>query len=156
MPLLMIYAAPAAALSFITGHLRRTLGSFFDAEQVQWCLKVPAMWSDAAKAKMRQAAHRAGITGSVDSDALVIALEPEAAALYARHEEGGPFSLPEGHTFMVVDAGGGTVDITVHEVVSRGGQLALAEVAAGTGALFGATYVDETFMAHFRDVVSGS
>jgi molecular chaperone DnaK (HSP70) len=113
------------------------------------------MWSDAAKDKMRQAAHRAGIVDSPASQALVIALEPEAAALYARHEEGGPLAMSAGHTFMVVDAGGGTVDITVHQVVRRGGELALAEMTAGVGALFGATYVDEAFVQHFRSMVGG-
>jgi hypothetical protein len=56
----------------------------------------------------------------------------------------------------VVDAGGGTVDITVHEVVrTLGGELALAEKTAGAGGLFGATYVDEAFMKHFRGKVGG-
>lgn len=39
------------------------------------------MWSEAAKAAMRQAAYRAGMTDSPGSDQLVLVLEPEAAAL---------------------------------------------------------------------------
>jgi hypothetical protein len=106
---------------------------------------------------MRQAAFRAGMLDSPASDALCMALEPEAAALYAKHAQGGgPISMAEAQTFMVVDAGGGTVDITVHEVVNKGGELVLAEMIAGAGGLFGATYVDEAFLEHFKGTVRSS
>ncbi len=35
---------------------------------VRWCLTVPAMWHDGAKAAVRRAAHRAGLTSRLDSD----------------------------------------------------------------------------------------
>lgn len=49
------------ARSFIAAHLRTALGSVFHPDVVQWCLTVPAMWSEAAKSKMRRAACRAGL-----------------------------------------------------------------------------------------------
>jgi hypothetical protein len=61
----------------------------------------------------------AGRAQADDSPALTIILEPEAAALAARRataDAGGPQAMLEGETFMVLDAGGGTVDITVHKV----------------------------------------
>jgi molecular chaperone DnaK (HSP70) len=61
----------------------------------------------------------AAATQEEGSPALSIILEPEAAALATRRaadDAGGPRALVEGETFMVVDAGGGTVDITVHKV----------------------------------------
>lgn len=61
-----------------------------------------------------------GMIPFLKSDALIIILEPEAAALSAR----GDFTYRIPHcvdlqpedSLMVVDAGGGTVDITVHKV----------------------------------------
>jgi anti-sigma factor RsiW len=52
---------PADACRFISAHLRTALGHAFHADHVQWCLTVPAMWSEAAKAKMRRAACKAGL-----------------------------------------------------------------------------------------------
>lgn len=44
---------------FIKDNLRRAIPYFHD-DLVQWCLTVPAMWSEAAKSSMRQAAQAAG------------------------------------------------------------------------------------------------
>ena len=44
---------------------------------------------------------------------------------------------------MVVDCGGGTVDITVHEMSKEGGKL--KELFKATGGPFGSTTVDEAF-----------
>lgn len=42
--------------------------------------------------------------------------EPEAAALTVLKEVQDPIAMSEGDSFVVVDAGGGTVDITCHLV----------------------------------------
>ena len=44
---------------------------------------------------------------------------------------------------MVVDCGGGTVDITVHEMSKEGGKL--KELLKATGGPFGSTSVDDAF-----------
>lgn len=48
--------------------------------------------------------------------ALMLVHEPEAAALTVLKEVQDPIAMSEGDTFVVVDAGGGTVDITCHVV----------------------------------------
>ncbi len=58
-----------AAPRFICLHLRSALGPSFHPDVVQWCLTVPAMWSEAAKALMRDAACRAGLVEVGDSTA---------------------------------------------------------------------------------------
>ena len=45
--------------------------------------------------------------------------------------------------YMVVDCGGGTVDITVHEISNNAGQL--KELFRATGGPFGSITVDEAF-----------
>ena len=50
---------------------------------------------------------------------------------------------------MVVDCGGGTVDITVHEITSREGQL--KEIFKATGGPYGSISKDEgRFAEHLR------
>jgi hypothetical protein len=117
------------------------------ADLVQWRLTVPAMWADEQKDAMRSAAHQAGLTSQKDSEQLLIILEPEAAAVHARVS--GDVKMEEGDLFEVVDAGGGTVDITLHSVVPRNGEMVLSEAATGVGGFYGSTYVDQNFERWF-------
>ncbi|RUS20708.1 hypothetical protein BC938DRAFT_475515 [Jimgerdemannia flammicorona] len=79
---------------------------------VSWVLTIPAIWDDAAKSLMRKAAVAAEL--EKEDGQLMFALEPEAASLWCLASGG--ISLKEKDVYMVVDCGGGTVDITIHEV----------------------------------------
>ncbi|XP_052278635.1 heat shock 70 kDa protein 12A-like isoform X4 [Dreissena polymorpha] len=103
-----------------------------------WVLTVPAIWNDLSKKFMRDAATKAGIPDEM----LTLALEPEAASLYCK-EQLGISKLPSGHRYMVADLGGGTADITVHEVNHDG---TLSEIHQPTGGDFGGTNVDNKFI----------
>lgn len=50
---------------------------------------------------------------------MILALEPEAAALYCRHDKK-ELQFKKGTKYMVVDCGGGTVDIAVHKIDDEG------------------------------------
>jgi molecular chaperone DnaK (HSP70) len=115
-------------------------------EEIFWCLTVPAIWDEANKQVMRKAAQEAGMIGSSESEAnrLMLALEPEAAAIYCMERE--KHSLQTGDRLMIVDCGGGTVDITTHEFSKGAG---LREIATGGGGPFGSTYIDEFFIQEF-------
>jgi hypothetical protein len=120
-----------------------------NSKEIRWVLTVPAIWTDASKHLMREAARKAGIigTGQKEDDRLLIALEPEAAAVYCqeRDREASEILSSSGTRFMIVDCGGGTIDITVHEVTHKRG---LKEVVAGTGGSHGSTYVDKSFIEY--------
>ncbi|GLI60769.1 hypothetical protein VaNZ11_003001, partial [Volvox africanus] len=74
----------AAVRKYILAHLAvQTLPQGFHPDRVMWCLTIPAMWSDAAKDKMRRAALRAGYIRTATSSSLMLTVEPEAAALCA-------------------------------------------------------------------------
>lgn len=74
------------------------------------------MWTDNAKALMRQAALQAGMISPLDPPhRLLLISEPEAAALYCE-KKCDQFSIGHGQRFMICDAGGGTVDLIVFEV----------------------------------------
>lgn len=51
---------------------------------------------------------------------------------------------------MVVDCGGGTVDITVHEVEEESGTL--KELHKASGGMFGSGNVDEAFISLMVDI----
>jgi molecular chaperone DnaK (HSP70) len=90
-----------------------------------------------------------------NSDDLKILLEPEAAALALAHHDGnnngGFFSV--GRKFLLVDCGGGTVDITSHESVSVN-PLQLRSLAKSEGAKVGSEMVTKNFSAWLKGVIS--
>ncbi|XP_053389263.1 heat shock 70 kDa protein 12A-like [Mercenaria mercenaria] len=139
-----------AAIKYLKQHLLdmlETRGTGFENKDIHWILTVPAIWTDSAKQFMREAAYKADI----DGDQLSIALEPEAAALNCivthkddfKSSKGATFSLAApGTKYMVIDLGGGTADITVHERQRDGG---LREIHKASGGAWGGTQVDEEF-----------
>jgi molecular chaperone DnaK (HSP70) len=84
-------------------RLQEAYGAGTHEDLVQWCVTVPAMWSEEQKAVMRRAALAAGVIRELHSDALMIILEPEAAGLHAHLS--GSAGMAVGQTFMVIDAG---------------------------------------------------
>ncbi|EFJ45276.1 hypothetical protein VOLCADRAFT_94501 [Volvox carteri f. nagariensis] len=165
---------------YIRDQLRRSAGitSSLTSSEVAWCLTVPAIWSDAAKARMREAAHRAGMTVRMDSRSLSLTLEPEAAALSAvtmgeaaTPGAGGglnsvdisgllvaasvsrPIGLRDGDVLLVLDCGGGTADVTLHRVRGSGVAMRLEEAAVGRGALAGGAHVDSAAWSYIRDLL---
>ncbi|KAF9412390.1 hypothetical protein BGZ94_001047 [Podila epigama] len=142
------------ALEAVTHYLKKLHGHVmselnkgymksYEPGQYQYCLTVPAMWSDAAKNTMRRAAVGAGLIQEGDPpNRLILISEPEAAAMYCERMVD-RFSLKHGDRFMICDAGGGTVDLIVFEVNEPPGQTRhLREVTRGHGASCGSVFLD--------------
>ncbi|KAI1316924.1 hypothetical protein EDD11_009325 [Mortierella claussenii] len=120
-------------------------GMVFDQSHIQYCLTVPAMWTDAAKGVMRQTAIQAGLIQPNDPPhRLLLVSEPEAAAMYCERKCE-QFNLRHGDRFMICDAGGGTVDLIVFQVDYSSGTRHLIEVTRGSGASCGSGFLDENF-----------
>lgn len=123
--------------------------SGYSEDQIQTCITVPAVFNDYQKHLVRQAAYEAGV--SREPGALILALEPEAAAQYARISGVRVGSNDQtietvdlttrGIRFVVADCGGGTVDITAYRVDEDG----LTEIGAVRGAWRGSMYLDIAF-----------
>ncbi|KAH8672887.1 hypothetical protein BGZ60DRAFT_405791 [Tricladium varicosporioides] len=122
-------------------------------------LTVPANWDDTAVELTRKAAVQAGITESRfrGETTLRTVSEPEAAALAAWREAGLQWrpDLQLNDSFVVCDAGGGTVDLISYTVKSLN-PLKLEMCVEATGDLCGAVYLDEGFESHIRAVVSAN
>ncbi|OWF38508.1 Heat shock 70 kDa protein 12B [Mizuhopecten yessoensis] len=144
------------SIRYLKDHVFHAIkNSFTDLleKDMKYVLTVPAIWNDNAKQFMREAAAEAGIKGTQ----LMIALEPEAASIYCQ-------TLPSetvynrtflkaansGSTYMVVDLGGGTADITVHQ---RQGDRTLKELLPATGGALGGKSVDDEFWRFLGQVV---
>ncbi|CAG8553191.1 10431_t:CDS:2 [Funneliformis caledonium] len=81
-------------------------------------LTFPAEYSEKARSTMRECVYNAGLINDINSTTLQFITEPEAAAiccmkLLREHD------LKTGTNFMVVDCGGGTVDLTTRKLINR-------------------------------------
>nr|XP_039251226.1 heat shock 70 kDa protein 12A-like [Styela clava] len=162
MPAIQVFAH---ALRFFRQHalqeLSDELGTRMRTSDVRWVVTVPAIWRPQAKQFMREAAYQAGLASEDNPSQLVIALEPEAASIYCRKLRNTQLqttspddltiqeSLKSGCQYMVVDCGGGTVDVTVHMIV---GSKTLQEVRAASGGAMGSVAVDAEFERLLRDI----
>ncbi|EXM07044.1 hypothetical protein FOIG_03642 [Fusarium odoratissimum NRRL 54006] len=123
--------------------LREKLGSgLVDSTTLQFVITVPAIWSDLAKEKTKKACEQAMI--SVSEHHVHLVSEPEAAAIYALHDLD-LNGLDAGDTIVVVDAGGGTVDLISYTILSTKPILEVQEAAPGSGALCGSTFLNMRF-----------
>ncbi|XP_044221319.1 heat shock 70 kDa protein 12A-like [Thunnus albacares] len=155
-----------AALSYLKEDALKTIsdkiaGMKFIASDFTWVLTVPAIWDSSAKQFMREAATKAGIVSNGTEDRLVIALEPEAASVWCKklpaegfitenHDKAALEQTP-GTQYIVVDCGGGTIDITVHEVLDGG---ALKELHKASGNDMGGQTVDKKFKDFLKEIFS--
>ncbi|XP_063070702.1 heat shock 70 kDa protein 12A-like isoform X2 [Engraulis encrasicolus] len=120
---------------------------------------MPAIWSNAAKQFMRNAAQKAGLVTESDTDRLILALEPEAASVYCKQLPSDGFVGGEGDTmrldqmpglqYIVADCGGGTIDITLHEVLHDG---SLKEVYKASGNDLGGQNIDRQLKSLLKEL----
>ncbi|XP_076142902.1 heat shock 70 kDa protein 12A-like [Alosa pseudoharengus] len=154
----------AESLRYLKDHALSKIQNYSEAVKLQesdvtWVLTVPAIWSNAAKEFMRKAAIQAGLVTESEPDRLILALEPEAASVYCKQLPSDGFVGGEKETlrldqnsgtqYIVADCGGGTIDITVHEVLNGG---MLKEVYKASGNDLGGQIVDRELKSFLREI----
>ncbi|KAI1736876.1 actin-like ATPase domain-containing protein [Xylaria scruposa] len=107
----------------------------------EYIITVPAVWPETAQNTTRKCAKEAGM--AFYSPVQIIS-EPEAAGIFALEHMGREIGLAVGDTFVICDAGGGTVDLISYTITSLT-PTRLEESAAGSGALCGSTFLDRRF-----------
>ncbi|RGB25599.1 hypothetical protein C1646_675454 [Rhizophagus diaphanus] len=105
-------------------------------------LTVPADFSERAKAIMRDCAFKAGLLQFADSPNLEFTTEPEAAAIHCITSLR-QLGLKSGANFMIVDCGGGAVDLTMRKLTSNN---QISEITERTGDYCGSTFVNKEFL----------
>ncbi|XP_068584200.1 heat shock 70 kDa protein 12A isoform X6 [Cebidichthys violaceus] len=157
----------AYALAFFKEQALKELsdqtGGEFDNNDVRWVITVPAIWKMPAKQFMREAAYKSGLVSRESPEQLIIALEPEAASIYCRklrlHQmvdlgtlttqngcsptDNVGSGMTQGDRYVVVDCGGGTVDLTVHQIRLPEGHL--KELYKASGGPYGSLGIDYEF-----------
>ena len=86
-----------------------------------------------------------------NADKITLALEPEVAAIYAHKDTNGIISSPP-KRYMVLDIGGGTIDITVQdydECVDK-----ISVTLTPTGNTWGGTTVNRAFFEMMEEIVN--
>uniref|UniRef100_A0A452HY50 Heat shock protein family A (Hsp70) member 12A n=1 Tax=Gopherus agassizii TaxID=38772 RepID=A0A452HY50_9SAUR len=152
------------SLRYMKDHALNTIleassQTVYDTEDVTWVITVPAIWDASARQFMRLAAKKAGLISDMFSEKLIIALEPEAASVWCKQlpregfvAEGGDrqkFEESPGTQYVVVDCGGGTIDITVHEIQENH---SLKELHKASGGGWGGNTVDENFKEFLKEI----
>ena len=81
---------------------------------------------------------------------LHIITEPEAAAMYAL-DIMDPHDIKVGDTFVLCDAGGGTVDLISYKVKALKPTLSIEEATPGSGMLCGSSFLNRIFEKFLKD-----
>jgi Hsp70 protein len=125
-------------------QLQKTLGEVFNREErnIRYYLTVPAIWNDAAKAATRAAAIQAGFLRDENDNRLTLVTEPEAAAMFC--SKTGLLNLKIHDAVLIVDCGGGTVDLIAYEVEEEQ-PFSVSECTAGSGDSCGSTALNRNF-----------
>ncbi|KAL4813417.1 hypothetical protein BDW67DRAFT_177860 [Aspergillus spinulosporus] len=134
-------------LSSIYKHIMYTLdqklgSALLKTIPMEFSLTVPAIWTEAAKDKTLKAWKKA--SGSKKKQVISLVSEPEAAAIYAIHGLD-PHGLQVGDSFVLCDAGGGTVDLISYKIIALTPILQVEEVTTGTGGPCGSTFLNRRF-----------
>ncbi|UPX15290.1 uncharacterized protein EKO05_0005744 [Ascochyta rabiei] len=142
-------------LEQVKGHLIKNLDTQYGEElwrtlPITLVITVPAVWSDAAKARTHQAVRMAGFDNSSfpKLKRTITITEPEAAATYTIQSLRGSaqdeqFALGDG--FIVCDMGGGTVDL-ISYIVAELNPTILEEATVGDGDQCGGSFVERGFL----------
>ncbi|GBB95726.1 hypothetical protein RclHR1_00260031 [Rhizophagus clarus] len=113
-------------------------------DKVLIVITVPAEYLEKDKAIMRECAYNAGLIKEESSKTLQFTTEPEAAAIYCMENSLKVNNLyTPGTTFMIVDCGGGTVDLTTRKLLE---DEQLSEVTERAGDFCGSTFIDKEFL----------
>ncbi|XP_045185047.2 heat shock 70 kDa protein 12A-like [Mercenaria mercenaria] len=130
------------SIRYLRDHLLKELNNRttgIEETDIQYVITVPAIWKDNAKQFMREAAEQADI----DTSRLKLAWEPEAASIWCQIiKTEAKCALSGVGKYMVVDLGGGTADISVHEKCPDG---TLKELHKTSGGPWGGMYVDQNY-----------
>lgn len=152
----------------VSKEMNESFGFFTRAKllkkyKIRYAITVPAMWNPSARDSMVHAAIKATLIKENEVNQLLIISEPEAAALYCEKRFTEYFSSTEGDindtNFIVLDAGGGTVDLVTFNLEVKKKQEGekitkesmICQIGDGVGDTCGSTYLDVKFKEYLYE-----
>ncbi len=128
---------------------------------------MPAIWDDIAKNKMREWAVESELCDENIPNHIKIVYEPDCASLCIQHklsenlnnellilnDENDNICLNDigSSVYILIDAGGGTVDISCHESMNN---MKIKEIFHPSGGAWGSTYIDDEFIKLLNNIFS--
>ena len=120
-------------------------GHNYTKNEIKWVVTVPAIWNEHGKQFMKNCAKKAGMKD------ILISLEPEAASLNMFDD---PYIdnnyKKKDKIFMLIDAGGYTVDITLNQIVDRFRNL--KQLSPPSGGSFGSMNINLEIIKIFEKI----
>lgn len=142
MPAITIFTM---AIKYLKEQLLQSLdlsSGFVKETDIQYILTVPAIWDEKARMFMKEAAVEAGLSDR----RLRLCREPDAAAIYCQSVKSlfpSPDQPEKEVPYMVIDLGGGTADIYVHEKKEDN---TIKELYRASGGPWGGALVDNAYL----------
>lgn len=132
----------------LSEHLRYILSRTVSERDLKsiafnFVVTVPTMWTEVAKDKTRIACMQA-LDALGEHKLVQLVSEPEAAAIFSLHGLKS-HGLEVDDTIIIVDAGGGIVDLISYTISKLEPSLELVEAAPGSGGLFGSSFLNKRF-----------
>ncbi|KAF9888242.1 hypothetical protein FE257_008811 [Aspergillus nanangensis] len=131
---------------------------YMHGEPVEFALCIPVIWTRKACRKMHRAMtaalHRTEFITQrfYDVGDLFIVPEPEAASAYVLAHS---MDIMAGESFVLLDAGGGTVDAITYKVASHLPLTLERQAVPPRGALCGSSYLNEAFKNKVEERLKG-
>ncbi|KAK0523965.1 hypothetical protein OC834_005713 [Tilletia horrida] len=127
------------------------------ADSAEYVLTVPNGWETEQQERMRKCCVNAGLVGPQRSSTIHFLTEGEASINYCASKLSTVDWLNEsGKEVLVVDAGGGTVDITTYSVEQTSPKLMVRETSASECLLVGSATIDRQAHAMLQERLRGS
>lgn len=124
--------------------LIKILGEFFNREELNilYYFTIPAFFNEAAKMAFKNAIIQAGYLQDWNDDRVTFVEEPKALVMYC--SKIGLLNLKKYDTILIVDGGGGTVDLNTYEV-EESDPFTLHEITPASGDSCGHTALNRNF-----------
>lgn len=139
------------AIRYLRDQLLQSIdfsGGFYTEQDIEYVLTVPAIWNERSRMFMREAAVEAGVSDR----RLRLCKEPDAAGIYCQCAKTlfpDPKDPKKETPYMVLDLGGGTADIYIHE---KNQDNTIRELYRASGGPWGGVLVDKAFLDFLNKV----
>ena len=138
------YLKKISNIALKTLNNKSTLNNY-TKNDIKWVVTVPAIWNEYGKQLMKNCAKNAGM------DDISISLEPEAASLSMFDDPQIDDNLKKkDKIFMLIDAGGYTVDITLNQIVDEKGNI--KQLSPPSGGSFGSMNINMEIIKLFEEI----
>eukprot|EP01084_Bolivina_argentea_P255730 430259_1 len=125
------------ALNYINGLNTMAGIDLVSKDKIFWVMSVPAIWDEMSKEMMKYCARKAGMTH------FELGSEPIASTFHVLNCKGSQFKLRTNDKIMILDCGGGTIDVACITVESD--KFDLSELHHSDGIRAGGLDVDTQF-----------